>query len=113
MSDQPAPYPSLIQQSELVRPGWVKLIKQDDAAPPGEFPRIRQVLGGPWPLTETEMGYNLAITLWTKPPREYPPMHVGATSAGQTLSRPEVEALRDALTEWLGWLGATASPEAR
>jgi hypothetical protein len=95
------PYPSLILHSDHVRPGWVKLIKQDDAAPPGDFPRLRQVLGGPWPLTETEMGYNLAVTLWDEPPREYPPQHVGSVSAGQMLSRVEVEALRDALTEWL------------
>jgi predicted RNase H-like HicB family nuclease len=94
-------YPPLIEHSEYPRPGWVKIVGQDEAAPPGEFPRIRQVLGGTWPLHDGTLGYNLAITLWDKPPREYPPLHVGSTSAGQTLNAAEVEALRDALTAWL------------
>lgn len=79
------------------RTGWIRVTAQDEVAAPGEFPLVRSLIAGPF----TRDRYNIAIDLFDKEPREYPPLHMGTRSAGINLNSSEVRTLRAALTAWL------------
>lgn len=93
------PYPSVIQHPDDPNRRWLKLSKQDNGAPPGEFAMCRQVLVGSGVMPFT---LNLSVGGFRTPPREWPACHASDFGAGYSLTVEEAIALRDVLDAWIG-----------
>lgn len=100
------PYPVVVQHSETPRPGWRCIAKQDKEAPTRTFPMGRVLRVGPF-HNGIAMTFNVVVELFKKPPREWPPLHSGSTSAGINLNTDEVRELRDSCNEYLVSVGET------
>lgn len=80
---------------------WIKVARRETELGPDPDPiRVRTLLGGK--AVGGAMEYNLAIGLYSKEPREFPPGHVGDRGgAGLNLTVEDVEALRNTLDAFL------------
>lgn len=91
-----SPYPTVVHGNP--RDG-VSVWKQDAVAPKGEFAMCRGLHARP--SAHDPGGLHLTTDVWKSVPREWPPMHVGHSGAGLSLSREETMLLRDFLNELL------------
>ena len=91
------PYPRVLQPSWPEAGFGIHLTKQDEKAATGDFPLVRRLIAH----GEGDRGYHVGLELWRKPPREYPPMHIGDTTVGIRLDAEEAAALWASLGEWL------------
>lgn len=95
------PYPRILQPSEK----GVWLTKQDEYGVDNGFPIVRRMILSEDQRPSGEV-VHLGVEIWTKPVREYPPMHIGEKSVGLLLSKDEAVAMRDFLTSLLERLEA-------
>lgn len=89
-----SPYETITESQD--RGVWVW--KQDEAAPPGEFKICRRLIVS---RSYDKGEVNFDTEIWKKPPREWPPVHIGDNGAGVNLDVEQVRAVRDWMTLWL------------
>ena len=91
------PYARVFMPTGNAYPGGVFLAKQDATGTDGKMPLIRRMIAH----GEGPRGYYLGMELWRKPPREFPPGHIGDSSVGMVLDLDEAAALLASLAEWV------------
>jgi hypothetical protein len=83
-----SPYPTICQSND--ERGFY-LWTQDAFGPPDEFRICRRLIVG----SHADGGTHVQTDIWKKPPREWPPGHVGDNGSGLSLSEDEAKGLRD------------------
>lgn len=86
-----SPYPRVFHRDDQY---GVQVFKQDRMAPAGSFRLCRKLHVSRPVSTADGSVLNVGVELWNKPPREWPPRHVGSKGAGVNIDLEEAKALR-------------------